>query len=338
MDDTVTKAQSREMEQLMAPAEAGYYTGVPEDDFEVWLSEKHYQELQPLIKDFVTKKAKDEVYLQATVGIIPSAMRDLHQQALKKAEGGDLNATAVEMDVLRKVEETVTALFDLEAFKTHKTIAEMRPNSLEALRGIIHILFMYIVGDTITQTSAGTTSTVKNAVPFLIKMSTRGILAKTGTWYFRDHPLPKDLIGFIAGYLQKSKYATVGYWTGVGKDTYQGEGGKKQDPRPYDKLITKGTYADFVTRALGGEPLNEVSVIIGKKTLENPDTLPVVDDVNVRYESYNQAGIPVEFRWIEAHPTTGGMKGEMNKIIKEVRELNTKHLEEKDKKKVSDKF
>jgi hypothetical protein len=334
MDDAVNKAQSRRMEQLGAPAGAGYYTGIPAEDFKRWLHHDHYEELEPLVEDFVTEKAKDQVYLQATVGIIPAAMRDLHQQALAQAEKGDLNATAVEMDVLRGVEETVTALFDLETFKTHKTIAEMGPNSLETLRGLTHLLFMYIVGDTITQTSAGTTSTVKNAVPFLIKMSTRNILAKTGTWYFRDHPLPEDLIGIIAGYLQNSKYATVEYWTGKGKGTYQREGGKKQAPRPYDKLITKGTYADFVTRALGGEPIIDVSVIIGKKTLKKPDALPE----KVEYESYNQAGIPVEYRWIEAHPTTAGMWGEMKKVIDQARDLNTRHLKKGDKEEIFDEF
>lgn len=320
MLNTVEKAKSGQMHQLSSPAEQGY-TGVPVKELQVWLGEK-YPTVDPLIKHFLNTQVQDGIYLQATVGIIPTALRDLHRRALEKVEKGDLNVSKVETTVLRVVDQTVTELSNEEKFRTPPFIRNLPPQDLEALLGILHLLFMYIVADTITRTSAGTTAAIKNAVPFLVRMSLVQMQSKAAPLFLSNNKVPPDLVQFIAQRFKESKYAHIEYWT------HQYTDQKITSRVPEEEFIT-GDYADFVTVVLGGKPLKEVKVINPGKVLPGVDMLPS----DVQFSSFNQSGIPVEHRKIR-RTTITNMPMEMEKIIQEIRDLNTRHLASDQKKKV----
>jgi hypothetical protein len=190
---------------------------------------------------------------------------------------------------------------------------------VEALLGILHLLFIYIVSDTIHQTSLGTKSSVKNAVSLLVKISTKNIAERTGTSYLQKNKLPPDLILYIAKFFKNSKYTTKAYW--ILAESKKDNAITTRLLKPEDQFI-EGDYADFVIKALGGKESSRVAVTIGKKELEKPDVLP--DDV--QSESYGQAGIPVEHRRIAAQPTINGLYEQMKKIIDQTRTLNLQHV------------
>lgn len=314
MRPTLTNAQGGRMLPFDAPATKGY-TGIPQADLARWLDPDDYKELQPQWQAL----AEDRISLQATVGIIPSALRDLHRQVFSSSESENEDADAFRKSVLNAVDETINRLKDTEEYKKYVK-DDFGEVSEEALLGLLHLLFVYIVSDVIYQTSAGVRTTVKNAVPLLIKMSTNQIIKEVGTSNLRKFELPSDFITYIANFLKNNEYATKNYWLtqlkGGEPIISRNTGGKR--------LIT-GDYADFVRRALGGEPNDTVSVIIGKEQLEKPDELPA----DVKSESYGQAGIPVEHRLIATRPTIDGLYAQMQKIIDQTRTLNLRHVPSK---------
>ncbi len=318
MAETLASAKRRVMEELPRPAGPGYYSGIPQQDLMAWLEPGDYNIVRPLIKNYVANQVKDEILLQATVGIIPSAMPALHRQAKKKAGRDELNTPKVRKMMFEAPEKTVSQLSNRKEFKDHPYIKKMKGIDRDAFKGILQILFMYIVGDTLHRTSLGIRRgfNVKSAVPFLIKMEPYNII-DAGTRYLRDKPVPKDLKDIIAGYFKASDYAKPEHWVKVS--------GKGQETRtPKEKLI-EGSYAEFIKVALGGPFGQHPLVVRGKKTLPKPDELPPP----VKRSTAGQAAIPVEYRWIKVRPTKESLAGEMKKIIKEVRMLNTRHMPDK---------
>ena len=305
LDATLTQAKSGQMKQLGAPAKAGYKTGVPVADLESWwFLEKGDTELDALVKEYLANGIQDDVYLQATVGIVPAALMKFLAQAALPGGKVELNPpSAARKQILGIVQEVVS---DLDArfakASDEHWVKTLDQTSRDAFLGLLGLAYSYLLADTLHQTSGGTLTTVKNAVPFLIKMSPYGLLAKTATHALKTSPPPLDFVRSIGDFFKKSEYLQLAYWVEEARDEGSTAVGDsklttKLDARPNPERLITGDYTDFVERVLLGTG-GAMKVVVGKE-LPAPDK-PSTDSggINVFWELYYQSGIPIEYRAI----------------------------------------
>lgn len=334
---TVLAAKSGAMHQLAAPAKKGYLTGVPVADFKTWLSKKDYAKVQPLLKDFLDNKTSDSVYLQATVGIMPSGLRTFFKRA---ADPGGFVLLDPPSAARRQVLDIVTiAIGDLEknsAFAEHKWVKALGPAAYEALMGLLSLVYTYLLGDTLHRTTGGTASTAKNAVPFLIKHGPWDLIALAGTAGLRDNPPPEKLVRKIGQIFKRSKYLKPAYWIESGKHTAKGEGKLKKPleaRKPKEGLLT-GDYVDIVEALLLGSARGKVAAVLGKELPGMDELTQDSGGVNVKYESYDQKAIPLEYRWISKQYKVAELDRAMFEIVNDVRIANMHELDDTQREKV----
>jgi hypothetical protein len=331
---TVKDAKSGAMHQLAAPADAGFLTGVPVADLKAWLGNKDYAQIRPLVQDFLNNKTSDSVYLQATVGIIPTGIRKfLRQSALP---GGAVTLDPPSAARRQVLDIVATAIADLEkhsAFKKHKWVKSLGPASYEALMGILSLAYMYLLGDTLHKTSGGTNSTVKNAVPFLIKHGPFDLIDLAGTKVLEDNPPPAKLARKIGEIFKKSKYLKPAYWMESGKRSATREGRIKRplEARTKKESLIKGDYVDVVESfLLGSSKGGGVSAVVGKE-LPGMDKLSRDSGgVDIARESYWQTAIPLEYRWISKQYKIAELDTAMYEIVNDVRLANMVDLDQAD--------
>jgi hypothetical protein len=328
----LTQAQSGELHQLAAPAKAGFKTGVPVADLTAWLG-GDYAELDTLVKEYLTNGVKDDVYLQATVGVIPSSLMAFFARAA--LTGGKVEVappSAARQQILGMVAEVVGALdAKFSAAPEDHWVRKLGATSSDAFLGLLGLIYSYLLGDTLHQTSGGTLSVVKNAVPFLIKMSPYALLAKTAPQALKDNPPPRDFARGIGDLLKKTKYLQPGYWVEESrKDGTAVSDGKlpaKLDARPTAERLITGDYTDFVEKVLLGTG-GAVPVVVGKM-LPGPDKPPTdTGGIDVFHELYNQQGIPLEYRAITKRYTVSEVVTALGEIVDDVRLANLSGLTE----------
>jgi hypothetical protein len=337
LDGALAKAQSGKMSQLDQPAKSGYKTGVPVMELEDWLG-ADYATLKPLVTKFINEQTADDVYLQATVGIIPSGIRTFFERA------GTPNKVAVEppsearQKVLGIVTEVISSLEEWSKFSEHPWVKALKPATREAFMGLLSLIYSYLLGDTLHQTTGGTTSTAKNAVPFLIKTSPWGLVGQAGTHGLKDDPPPSKLARAIGTAFKNTKYLKPSYWIEEEEEESATKEGRLKAPvearAPKTKFIN-GSYVDFVEGVLTGAATLPVEVPVGKE-LPGPDPLPQESGgVDVSFESFGQSGIPLEYRWIRDRYTIANLAPALAEIITDVRTANMKDLDEGQKRKVN---
>lgn len=347
MDATLTQAKSGSMEQLGAPAKAGYRTGIPRADLKNWWAGDPDQDaLDKLVDDYLKKGIKDDVYLQATVGVIPSAMMKFFERT--SMTGGNVEVeppSAARKQILEIVREVVA---DLEtkfaAEKEDHWVQQLGPASRESFLGLLGLAFSYCLADTLHQTSAGTLSTVKNAVPFLIKMSPYGLLAETATHQLKDKPPPTKFVRKIGDDFKKSKYLQLDYWLKqsrwFGRPTAVGDKRlpAKLDARPTKERLVTGSYTDFVESMILGTGGDDVRVVVGKE-LPGPDKPPTDSGgVNVFWELFDQQAIPIEYRAITKRYKISEVGAALREIVDDVRRSNMSGLTDEQRAKVKEAY
>ena len=160
-----------QLRPLGAPA-AGAYAGVPEADLKGWLGDD-YAAIKPHVDEFKAA-IEDSFYLQATVGIMPSAL-----PALFPSRGSYLMAGDPTTDAANRVHATVKALLVSPQFAQHPWLVALKRDhaiDYQALTGVLYLIDSYIVGHAINQTSMLDGSSEKNAVPFMSKLDNLGIV------------------------------------------------------------------------------------------------------------------------------------------------------------------
>lgn len=333
MQAALDAAKSKDLKQLGAPAKAGYFTGIPIGDFRLWLSVKDFKAIEPLLLDFVNNKVADRVYLQATVGIIPSGIRTFLGTAMLSGGAVELSPPSEgRQQVLSIVQSVINELESSPKFKEDDWVKALDPSSHEAFMGILSLVYSYLLGDTLHQTTAGTASTAKNAVPFLIKHGPWNLTGLGGTQTLRDKPPSREFARRIGSSFKGTKYLQAKYWieSDEGTATAEGKIAKPVEARAPAAGFLTGDYVDVVEALLtsGGAG---VTAVRGKE-IPSYDSLPAdAGGVNVHYESFNQKGIPLEYRWITKQYQLGGLLPALNEIIKEVRTANMKELTEEQK-------
>jgi hypothetical protein len=317
MGSTLAAAQSGAVTALAAPGGA-YFTGVPVADLQDWLGPDYAYVTNAV--DTLRNNIQDEIYVQATVGIIPSAIRDFNRghETHQQNAGGMLEGR----HAMASVRATIDTLTALPAFQNHAWVKDLHdnwPTSYEALLGMLSLGFTYMVGDALWQTSGYAGGAVKNAVPFLIKNTE--IRSKALPDHIRHKHAPRDLVQIIEDHFAGSRFADPGYWTGATDADYN-EG---LTPRAVklNKRLLQTDHHSFLERLLRGQ-LSEI--VVGKQELPNPDKLPA----EVTNESAGQKGVPLEYRWFRGRPSIAGMDAALFSIVNEVRDANLKHMDPAD--------
>ena len=227
------------------------YTGVPEADLKTWLGSR-YDEISALVNAF-KDSVKNELYLQATVGILPSAIRDLHRAHTPASAEDAVRTTDLAMFV---VDTTVKQLENAPAFKNKTYIKELlngkpanmfgfgakaaAPIDYESLMGVIHLTYMYMVGSALNQTNLFEGSS-KNSVAFLSKMSNmRHIITKAAPGLQANRP-PDDLVSLIDRFFKATKYTTADFWICKG-GLEDRRGTKGREATVSTSFITRSTW------------------------------------------------------------------------------------------------
>ncbi len=325
-------AATTSMQAIGAPGVATF-TGVPVADLQAWLGSR-YGEIASLVGDFQAS-VKNELYLQATVGIIPSAIRDLHKA---HAPARPEDAVTVPELAMVWVDRYIDQILGFDEFQNHPYIQELRngkdqkgwlggtthkparPIDYEAFTGVLHLMLMYAVGSALNQTNLFDGSSKKNSVPFLSKMSNLRSIISAAAPGLQAHRPPSDLVAYIAHMFGAIEQTKVDWWI---------QTAKLEDRRGVEgREATIGST--FVSDMLGGNWIlpesifggTQVTAVGSPRSFATPDQLPP----EVSQASGGQQAAQFEYRYLSARPSGDGLAAELTKVVREVRQLNLKHM------------
>jgi hypothetical protein len=307
---TLTQAEATAPSALKAPAEGGVETGTIEEALGAWLSTQDYEKLVPTLAEF-RKELVDRCYLQATVGVLPSSLQLLYLHAEKNVDPPEKKTAAGQiLEATNLVAKLGEAAFMKDAFAA--TIADDK-RALDAFKGIIRLTASYLVGQAIVQTSAFPGNTVKNAVPFLLKINPT-LVQRALPAGLQLAEIPDRTLTAVAKALESSPLIKPETW--IDKLKY------KPRPEGVDALVLVTAPVNLLKQLLRGELPALASAQTGGSTLPGPDALP--EDVSDQADL--ESGVPVEFRYIREHPAASELKGVLMDIVKLARTLNMRNL------------
>ena len=307
------------MKRIAAPA-GSCATGVPVAEFKQWLA-NDYNQIEPLITDFQNSMT-DQLYLQATVGVIPSALRDLHKKQVpvrdedktiwhKATIGIDAYVDRV-VDELIRVDDPFVK--DLASPPDNIFSSKVHGIEMEAFKGVLFMILSYMVGNAINQLDILESSSSKNAVMFLSKMNLGQIQQTAMTNHQRgflgDVPLELTIKKIITAF-KNFQAVKVDQWVSQHAGKLVGTG-ERASFIPDDEAFIRGV--------LTGKNVTAVNTGLSRQL--KADVLPK----EVEEASAGQKGVTVEYRYIRERPTPDNLATSLMKIVREVRELNTKHL------------
>lgn len=303
--DTFTQAQAATPSFLKAPAPGGFATGSAADELEAWLPAEDFNAVKPTLTEF-REGIADECYLQATVGVVPSAMRKLFRT--DTAEGGLLLQTdsikhlyAAINAVGRAVELGINDMDYMQKLHTEK-----HPQTIMAISGLAHLLAAYLVGEAASQTSAFPGGSIKNAVPFLLKVDPKSLVEASTMELSLFERMPDEVVNRIATVIGEREEITVEYWR---KLKYEA-----RDRAVKDK-VTAGTVVNLTKMFMRGEKPAQTGIQKGGSVLPNVDPMPGTDPDF-------QSGVPLEYRYIAERPKASALKAALLKIVTQARDLN----------------
>lgn len=314
--ETFTQAKAKNMSFLKAPAQQKYATGSAENKIEEWLSPPDFASVKPTIEAF-RNTIIDECYLQATVGVLPSAIPSLFAEDTKADgilhTGGSLSQIYAAVNTA----STAVGVGVKDEPYIKKLQGENQGQTLRAIGGLVRLLVMYLVGEALSQTDAFPGGTIKNAVPFLVKIDP-STLAGAGTVTMRlFDEIPDELVTKIAGLIAAREEITVDYWRGLG---YAARAREAKDK------VTAGTVANLTKLFLRGQKPPQTGVQTGGSRLPKSDAL-----VSLESETDYQRGIPLEYRYIKERPKASALKPALLKIVAQARARNLSQVSEKKK-------
>ena len=305
---TFTVANGKKAGKIPDPA-ANAGTGTPVDKFKAWLTAEDFNQLKPALISF-WNNILDSCYIQATIGVIPGAVGTLMEKAAD-TEGlhytGD-NFTHIYTAVQTATRAVGSAVGEHEYIKTLKKNKETQ--IMNALAGMIRLLVMYLVGEALSQTSAFPGGTIKNAVPFLVKIDPAQIAHAGPVGMLLFDEVPDDFVTTLAGQISGREEITVKYWRDLGYDA------RARDVKDF---VTKGSVENLTKMFLQGKKPGGTGAQTGSQ-LKKLDTVKTSD--SILSHNQGQKGIPLEYRYVKARPDAAGLKGELLKIVKEARDVN----------------
>ncbi|MFN9694431.1 MAG: hypothetical protein ACK550_11670, partial [Synechococcaceae cyanobacterium] len=297
---------------LPAPA-SKVATGVAADKLKDWLSADDYEKVEPCIGD-LQRNIADSCYLQATIGVLPSAVGRL--LAAASADDSLLYSGGTFSDIYAAIDKATKATAFVA--KEHEYIKSIQGEAgliaRQALGGILHLLVMYLVGEALSQTSAFPGGTIKNAVPFLVKIDPKQIVTAGDIELTIFNSVTDELVSAVAAALSLQPEISVQYWLDKGYATRD---------RGIKSFVTTGTVKNLVSMFLQGKKPPNTDIQTGSR-LKTPDRM-----TEITKDTKYQQGIPVEYRYIKARPTASGLKAELLKIVDQARKVNLESVPEK---------
>ena len=314
---TFTIAGGNKAGKIPAPA-SDAETGMPDDKFREWLLAKDYEKLRPILEDF-RREIKDSCYIQATIGVLPGAVRTLFVEASDKEGLHDTGEQYLDIyNAVRTASREVDA-----AVSEHPYIKDLEKNNsfktISSIEGITRLLVMYLVGDALSKTSAFPGGNIKNAVPFLVKVNPEMIAnSRTDSMVFDG--IPDDFVKTLAEQIDGRNEITVNYWRDLGYRVRH---------RYKDDWVAAGTVLNLTKMFLQGK-------MPGRTDVQTGSTLDKLDTVKTSDHNEGQKGIPLEYRYVKARPKAAGLKAELLKIVKEARYVNLSQSSEEERKAIEE--
>jgi hypothetical protein len=301
-EQTFAVAKDYSAGRIPAPA-TPVATGVPVRQIKDWLSAEDWRAVAPSLKSLYDNIA-DSCYIQMTVGVLPSAIGRL----FKEAREGGLHASGGKFDHIFEAIDTASKAIGAKLAE-HDYIKGLRDEgdnqTLASVAGLLRLLVMYKIGEALSQTSAHPGGTIKNAVPFLVKLAP-SMIAEAGGWGLIFNPVSSSFAQALATAIDEQEELTVGYWRGLGYEARdRGDG-----------WVTAGTTENLVGLFLQGKTPGGTDAQTGSR-LKKPDTVSPI-----RKDTDWQGGIPLEYRLIQARPKAANLTAELVKLTNEARAIN----------------
>ncbi|WP_328360506.1 DUF4157 domain-containing protein [Streptomyces sp. NBC_00445] len=298
-------------------------TGTPLAALKAWLGPDLFDhpKVQTAIAAFQSD-IKAEMYLQATLGVLPSGMPSLYsfqandvshesRRAAGKehiADGWHDAAAAVNRSVQRLRSDVVP-----------KLLPDLGAGDQEALTGTLALGLSYAIGSAMIEAGVrGPTASTKNAVPFLLKLANLGAIRKQATTdTLRAKDIAPEVIGELAEWMHGQIPETgVGHWEKL-LDKYP-----DNTPNPAGPAYGHGhtgvrNTAGMLHSLLNGDETFPV-IAPGK-------ALPKADEPNAAIVPHigGQKGAPLEMRWLTKRANSPGqLWGMFKTIMDEARKAN----------------
>jgi Domain of unknown function (DUF4157) len=313
---TFNIAKAHKVGMIPAPAaKAG--TGVPVDNFKAWLSDEDFNKLKPTL-DSYEENILDSCYIQATIGVIPGAV---HVLMGKASEEEGLHTTGGKFTHIYTAVQTASSAV-ASAVAEHEYIKGLKKSkefqTLKVVGGMIELLIMYLVGEALSQTSAFPGGSIKNAVPFLLKIDPSKIAGAGTVGMQLFDEVTDDFVTTLAGAISGRPEITVKYWRDLGYAARD---------RGEDR-VTAGSVENLTKTFLQGKKPGGTGVVKPGSELKKLDKVKISD--KVLPQNQGQSGVPLEYRYVKARPTATGLKGELLKIVKEARDVNLSQSSEEE--------
>jgi hypothetical protein len=308
--------------------------GVPVTDLQNWLGALAADPEYGVRLQRMQNAVQWDMYVQATVGVLPSGLPSLYQAQPAPAVQ---NPTPKD-EVRAAVAQGIQGLLADNGFQTQIQTWEqtanfnLTPLDRDALRGALYLALSYAVGKAYNQTDLQSAS-AKNAVEFLFKMANIGAVATSLTTPLQNHPPPQALIFYAAQWFHANVQETsVQHWltthnAALGTDTeriptYGTPHNPTKAPQLNDANALHQTR-QFLVRLLTGSGGFNVN-LTGGTPLGAPDApSPVLPGAAV----VGQQGVPLEYRWIATRPNGAGQLWTlMQTVLAEVRAANMAHV------------
>jgi len=337
---------------------SGMMTGIPMKQIDDLINASGLPEIQQVqdsrqkVKEKLENyknEVKDELDIQATVGILPSEIpslwqeeRDKHRQSETVVGGGrDSSWTGIQREAANCIISIVQKLMsneELTRYIEQNHISDVRKQALE---GLMYTIVSYLVGDALSQTTLFDKMDVKNAVPYLSKLNLSnwnqamplGRLSKAQAPSHAEERekqgkeeetgtlgIPQQLVETLAQELGEREEFGSSWW----KKTMQ----LTPKDRGRDRLVIDTPHA-FAYNALMGIPvktrLNQVGAAAGaagsEKEFKSPDTMPKA----VSEASEGQSGVQLEYRRLNLRTSAAGLGAELMGLVKQFRERTLKN-------------
>ena len=301
------------------PDAPGFGAGVPLTEISDWLrpaaGTERFRTAQAQLLDLI----KWEMYVQATVGILPTGLPALYAQQAQDMPDDDIPSTS-----LAAIKDAMTAVTTLSATFEHqpfvKEFADLNRGDLLSIRGVLTMAASYAVGNALGRTSL-MSDTAKNSVQMLLKLDRVGLSADAMTTVAarlkgkQDSAKFREFADGVAVWIHQMPQSWLEHWTA---EPYEAEvvrppiyGRKGMDP--FD--ATKALITDLLT----GTATIPVIGPGAEGRLPRPDPVPAA----IATISGGQTGIPLEFRWITEFPDgPGKLWPVFAKVLQDVRAAN----------------
>ncbi|MEV4442587.1 DUF4157 domain-containing protein [Streptomyces sp. NPDC049577] len=311
---------------FMVPHSANAATGTPLAALQQWLGPDLYgrSDVQEAIRGFQAD-IKQELYIQATVGVLPSGLPSLYSyqagvshdsrrndRNAHIADGWRAAAVAVNRAVSLLRSNVVPALLNDDQGSGDK----------EALTGTLALGVSYAIGSAMVEAGVrGATSTTKNAVPFLLKMANLGAIRQQATTdLLRRGVITPEQANELAAWIHQHIPETgTAHWQ-AHMAKYPQITANPGDP-VYDTRHDQGRNGVANTARMLHALLNgteDFEVVRPGRPLENADK---PNDTIVPHVG-GQKGAPLEMRWISERAAPGQLWPMLKKIMDEARKAN----------------